>query len=354
MLSTIISDLGLYFMDDGWARFGLAFIIAFFVMTMFGTKFIHSMHRLQKKGQPIRKDGPQTHLEKQGTPTMGGILLIIAILAGSLLSMEWSGFMQWIALFALVSFGAIGFADDFGKIKKNSAYAGLSAKLRLGIGFLLSIGIAFAVNYSMPAYLPEYSIAIPGGFILPVGTALYFLFAYLVIAGSANATNITDGLDGMLAKIILPIITVLTIAVFGATNLGFFETGVFIPEAVVLYPLLGALAGALLGFLWFNGAPASIFMGDVGSLAIGGMLGTIAMLLKVEIVYGIAALMMVIILASTFLQILVYKLTKKRLFLMAPLHHHFEQKGWSETKISERFFILSIVFGLLALGLLKI
>jgi phospho-N-acetylmuramoyl-pentapeptide-transferase len=358
MLSALLSNLGFYWAEWSAFRFAASFAVAFLIVVLFGNKFVHSMRGWQKKGQPIREDGPKTHLAKVGTPTMGGLLIIAAIFGSSIFFMDWFNPSPWIALTALILFGLIGLVDDLGKIKKQSAYSGLSAKTRLGLELLLAVGLAFWIDSVMPAYLPNLSISFPGGFLWPIGI-FYFAFAYLVIAGSANATNITDGMDGMLVKVSLPVVLVLTVALFGATHYNFFINGIFLPDAAALYPVLGAAFGALLGFLWINSAPAAIFMGDVGSLAIGGLFGTVAMLLKSEIIFGVAALMMVLILASTFLQTFVYKLTKrngvgKRVFLMAPLHHHFEQKGWAETKISERFFIMSIVFSAIALALMRI
>ena len=210
----------------------------------------------------------------------------------------------------------------------------------------------------MPPYIPEYSLSIGASIILPLGI-WYFVFAYFVICGSANATNITDGLDGMLTKLYMPVLVVLVVALYGATRIGFMDTVMFLPMASGLYAVLGAAFGASLGFLWYNAKPASIFMGDVGSLALGGFMGTVAMLLKAELVMGLAAGMMVLILLSSFIQTMYFKATRKiygtgrRVFLRAPLHHHFEELGWPETKIVERFFVLSILFSGLALVFLK-
>jgi phospho-N-acetylmuramoyl-pentapeptide-transferase len=292
---------------------------------------------------------------------MGGILIIIAITVASMLFMDYQNPIPWIALGALGWFGLIGFADDCKKVSSQNKKAanGLSPQARLVLGGIGAVFLTYFINESMPAYLPELSVAVPiWGRLLPFGI-FYFVFAYFVIVGSANAANITDGLDGMLSKIMLPVFLVLLIALFGATHIGFFPHGVFLPEAAGLYPVLGAALGAVLGFLWFNSAPAAIFMGDVGSLALGGFFGTFAMLLKSELVAGIAAFMMVIILGSTFLQTTIFKLTRvltgtgRRIFKMAPLHHHFELSGWAETKISERFFILSILFSAIAVAVLR-
>jgi phospho-N-acetylmuramoyl-pentapeptide-transferase len=225
----------------------------------------------------------------------------------------------------------------------------------------------------MPGYVPNLSIVLGSSIVLPLDNIelgflfgvpltlgfLYYVFAYFVICGSANTTNITDGLDGMLSKLYLPVLVVLTVALYGATRIGFMDAVMFLPEASALYALLGAAFGAVLGFLWFNAKPASIFMGDVGSLALGGFMGTVAMLLKSEIIMGVAAGMMVLILLSSFTQIMYFKITRKisgtgkRIFLRAPLHHHFEELGWPETKIVDRFFVLSVLFSALALVLLK-
>ena len=337
-----------------------AFAVSFLIMIGFGDWFITGMRHWISRGQPIRKDGPARHLAKEGTPTMGGLLILAAVLVSSLLFMDFHNMVPWIALASLVAFGAIGFADDLGKVLNRSAYAGLSAKLRLLLGGVAAIVLAYFINQSMPAYVPELSIYFPIFHrLLPFGI-FYFVFAYFVIVGSANAANMTDGLDGMLAKIYMPVLIVITVALYSATHLKFMPGGVFLPEAVGLYPVIGAVFGAIIGFLWFNARPARIFMGDVGSLALGGFMGTVAMLLKAEIVVGFAALMMVIILGSTFLQMMTFKITKgpdgkgKKIFKMAPLHHHFELSGWSESKIVDRFFILSILFSGLALIILRL
>ncbi len=360
MLTDYFLDNGFSFFASGWTQFAGGFFIAFLIMLMFGRSFIRAMRVLQKKGQPISENVPDTHRKKAGTPTMGGILVIVAILLGSLLFMPIHNPTGWIALAALVMFGALGFADDYKKVVSQSKKAanGLSPLTRLVVEGVFVVILAYLINQTMPPYIPEYSLAIGAGIILPLGL-LYYIFAYFVICGSANATNITDGLDGMLAKLYMPVLVVLVVALYGATRIGFMDTVMFLPMASGLYAVLGAAFGAVLGFLWYNAKPASIFMGDVGSLALGGFMGTVAMLLKSEIIMGIAAGMMVLILLSSFIQTMYFKITRRisgtgrRIFLCAPLHHHFEELGWPETKIVERFFILSILFSGLALVLLK-
>ena len=360
MLTDYFLNHGFSFFASGWTQFAGGFFVSFMIMLMFGRAFIRAMRNIRKKGQPISENVPESHRQKAGTPTMGGILVIVAILVGALLFMPMSNPTGWIALAALVMFGGLGFVDDYKKVSSQSKKAsnGLSPMTRLLVEGVFVIILAYLINKTMPPYIPEYSLAIGAGIILPLGL-LYYVFAYFVICGGANATNITDGLDGMLAKLYMPVLVVLVVALYGATRIGFMDTVMFLPMANGLYGVLGAAFGAVLGFLWYNSKPASIFMGDVGSLALGGFMGTVAMLLKSELIMGIAAGMMVLILLSSFIQTMYFKTTRKltgtgrRVFLRAPLHHHFEELGWTETKIVERFFILSILFSGLALVLLK-
>lgn len=360
MLTDFFISRGISIFASGWTGFAAAFGLAFVIMFLFGRPFIAAMHAWQKKGQPISENVPESHRKKAGTPTMGGLLVLLAIILPSLLFMPMHSTVAWIALLSLVMFGAIGFVDDYKKVTSQSKKAsnGLSPKLRLILEGVCVIILAYLINRTMPIYIPAYSLAIGSSIILPLGV-LYYVFAYFVICGSANATNITDGLDGMLAKLYMPVLIVLVVALYGATRIGFMDTVMFLPGASGLYAVLGAAFGAVLGFLWYNSKPASIFMGDVGSLALGGFMGTVAMLLKSEIIMGVAAGMMVLILLSSFTQTMFFKITKhatgtgRRIFLRAPLHHHFEELGWAETKIVERFFIISILFSGLALVLLK-
>ncbi len=360
MLTDFFLSRGVTFFASGWMQFAAAFGLAFVIMMLFGRPFISVMRQWQKKGQPISENVPKSHREKTGTPTMGGILIVLAILIPSVLFMPVNNPTGWIALLSLVLFAMLGFADDYKKVTSQSKKAsnGLSPRLRLIIEGVFVVILAYLINQTMPPYIPELSLALPFGIILPLGI-FYYVFAYFVICGAANATNITDGLDGMLAKLYLPVLIVLVVALYGATRIGFMDTVMFLPAASGLYAVLGAAFGAVLGFLWYNSKPAAIFMGDVGSLALGGFMGTVAMLLKSEIIMGIAAAMMVLILLSSFIQTMFFKASRKitgtgrRVFLRAPLHHHFEELGWTETKIVERFFIISILFSGLALVLLK-
>ena len=375
MLTDFLISRGYQFFASGWTQFATSFGTAFLIMIIFGRGFIRLMHKIQGKGQPISENVPEQHKKKAGTPSMGGVLILISVFVSSLLFMPMHNVTGWIALASLLMFGAIGFVDDYKKISSQSKKAanGLSPATRLGIEAICVAVLAYLINKTMPGYVPNLSIVLGSTLELPLDAwhigylfgvpltfgFLYYVFAYFVICGSANATNITDGLDGMLAKLYMPVLIVLVVALYGATRTGFMDAVIFLPQTSALYAVLGAVFGGVLGFLWFNAKPASIFMGDVGSLALGGFMGTVAMLLKSEIIMGVAAGMMVLILLSSFIQTFVFKLTRKisgtgkRVFLRAPIHHHFEELGWPETKIVDRFFIISILFSGLALVLLK-
>lgn len=375
MLTDFMANHGYPFFLSGWVQLGFSFGVAFMIMLIFGNSFIRFMRKIQGKGQPISENVPLEHRKKAGTPSMGGLLIIISVLISVLLFMPMQNMTGWIAIIAMLLFAAIGFADDYKKISSQSKKAsnGLSPKLRLILEAICVFGLAYFINKTMPGYVPELSIVLGSSIVLPLDSLtlgymfgipltlgfLYYIFAYFIICGSANAANITDGLDGLLSKLYLPVLIVMVVALYGATRIGFMDSVMFLPEASALYAPLGAMFGAVLGFLWFNSKPASIFMGDVGALALGGFMGTVAMLLKSEIIIGISAGMMVLILLSSFIQTMCFKITRKitgtgrRIFLRAPLHHHFEELGWPETKIVDRFFVISILFAGLALMLLK-
>ena len=360
MLTDFFLARGATFFASGWTQFAGGFGLAFLIMLIFGRPFIRAMHAWQKKGQPISENVPASHRAKAGTPTMGGLLVVLAILVSSVLFMPMGNPTGWVALLALTMFATLGFVDDYKKVSSQSVKSsnGLKPSTRLIIEALFVVILTYLINKTMPAYVPDLSLSFGSWIAWPLGL-WYYVFAYFVICGSANATNITDGLEGMLAKRYMPVLVVLVVALYGATRIGFMDTVLFLPEASGLYAVLGAAFGAVLGFLWFNAKPASIFMGDVGSLALGGFMGTVAMLLKSEIIMGVAAGMMVLILMSSFIQTMVFKVTRiatgtgRRVFLRAPLHHHFEELGWVETKIVDRFFILSVMFAGLALVILK-
>ena len=337
--------------------FSGAFVTSFLLILFFGKIFIPIMKTSQRLKQPIRTDGIKAHIdEKVGTPTMGGILTIIAILISSFLFMDSGNLISWIPLIAMVSFGIIGLIDDLSKLKRQNSYGGMSGWGRLATGGVISIILTFMIDSVMPAYLPPLSIVLPFGIIIPLGI-FYFVWSYFVITGTANAANLTDGQDGLLSKVLMPVIVVMIIALIGLTRVNFMPNLIYLPEAAALFPIFGGMTGAILGFLWFNSKPASIFTGDVGSYGLGALLGTCALLMKSEIIMAVASGVMVIVVISSFMQMMYYKFIApkgKAPFLMAPLHHHYEKKGIPETKITERFFIASIIFAGIAIALLKL
>jgi phospho-N-acetylmuramoyl-pentapeptide-transferase len=336
-------------------RTGGAIMTALLFVFLFGPIIIDNLRVRQGKGQPIREDGPQSHFAKRGTPTMGGIMILAGVSVATLLWANWSSPYVWIVLGVTLGYGAIGFWDDYLKVTKQST-SGFGSRARLG----LEIGIAAAATYAvMKLGKPGFSDALTVPFfktvIIPFG--IFFVFiGTVVIAGAGNSVNLTDGLDGLA---IVPVM--IAAATFGLIS---YLTGnaVFsnylqihhVPGAGELAIICGALIGAGLGFLWFNAPPAMIFMGDTGSLALGGALGAIAVATKHEIVLAIVGGLFVLETLSVIIQVASYKLTGKRVFRMAPLHHHFEQKGWKESTVVVRFWIISVVLALVGLSTLKL
>ncbi len=308
-----------------------------------------------KAGQVVRNDGPQTHLVKAGTPTMGGALILLAVALSTLLWMDFSNRYVWIVLGVSLAFGAIGFYDDYKKIvRKNSA--GLAARWKYfwQSVFALLVAIALYRTAQTPAetslYVPLFKqVAIPLG-------VFFVALAYFMIAGFSNAVNLTDGLDGLAIMPSVLVVTALGAFAYLAGNKVFSEyLGIpSIPGAGELTIYCGALAGAGLGFLWFNAYPAQVFMGDVGALAIGAALGTLAVIVRQEIVLLVMGGVFVVETASVMLQVASFKLTGKRIFRMAPIHHHFELKGWPESHVIVRFWIVSVVLVLIGLATLKV
>lgn len=309
-----------------------------------------------KVGQMVRTDGPQTHLTKLGTPTMGGVMIILAITITCLLFANLSNWFIWILLFTLISTGIVGFIDDYLKIiLKNSQ--GLASRYKLCAQSVICVSIALILLYVVK--LPNSTqVVIPffKTILYPFGVVGFFALSYLVIVGSSNAVNLTDGLDGL---VVIPIITVavgLGIFAYIAGN-NYFANYLLFPYvrgASEIVVFLGALIGSCLGFLWFNAYPARVFMGDVGSLAIGAVLGTIAIILRQEIVYATLGGIFVLEALSVIIQVISYKTRGKRIFLMAPIHHHFELKGWKETQVVVRFWIISIILLLISLSTIKL
>jgi len=335
-------------------RVGAAAVMAFLLTVLLGPIFIRWLKRMQVR-QVIRDDGPESHLEKQGTPTMGGLLMMLGVLLPSLLWADLTVPYVQVTLAVFVVFGAIGFIDDYLKIRNRD-----SKGFRGTIKFVLEAAVIFAVviyivvfdtgytTYLSIPFWKEYA-AVDLGWIYP-------LFAVAVIVGAANAVNLTDGLDGLaIAPLIICAITYLIFSyISGRIDWSGYLLIPYIKGAGEVGIVCAAMAGAGLGFLWFNAYPAQVFMGDVGSLSFGGMLGTVAVVTKHELVLALAGGLFVMEALSVILQVGCFKLSGKRIFRMAPIHHHFELKGWAEPKVIVRFWILSIIFSMLALGTLKI
>jgi phospho-N-acetylmuramoyl-pentapeptide-transferase len=333
-------------------RAGGAVITALVCMMWLMPRLIDWLRIKQGKGQPIREDGPQSHLvAKKGTPTMGGLGILMSLILSTILWMELSNGFVWACLFVTIGFGAIGFMDDYAKVTKQS-HRGLSAKRRLLFEFLIA-GAACAWIASMTNTTVYFPLLKNTG--IDLGYA-YILFAAFVVVGSGNAVNLTDGLDGLATMPV--IIAALTFGVIAylVGNVKFAEyLGVhYVAGAGTLAIFCWALIGAGLGFLWFNAPPAAVFMGDTGSLALGGALGTIAVVAKHEIVLVIVGGLFVAEALSVMIQVLWFKRTGRRVFRMAPIHHHFELMGWKESTVVIRFWIVSIMLALAGLSTLKI
>lgn len=332
-------------------RAGAAVATALFVGLIIGPRFIGWLRVRQGKGQPIRDDGPQSHLAKRGTPTMGGLMILTSFGISVMIWMDLSNPYVWACLFVTLGFGMIGFLDDYDKVSKAS-HKGVSGKVRLAGEFLIA-GIASWIIIEQNGtnlYLPFFShIAIDLGY-------FYILFAAVTIVGFGNAVNLTDGLDGLATMPVIIAAVAFMMIVYLSGNARFAEyLGIpHIPGAGDLAILCGAIIGAGLAFLWFNAPPAAVFMGDTGSLALGGALGVIAVTAKHELVLGIIGGLFVVEALSVIIQVFFYKRTGKRVFRMAPIHHHFEQMGWSEPTVVIRFWIIALVLALAGLSTLKI
>jgi phospho-N-acetylmuramoyl-pentapeptide-transferase len=337
-------------------RTGGAMFTAGAFVFLFGPWIIDHLRIRQGKGQPIRTDGPQSHLiTKKGTPTMGGLMILLGLVVATALWANLGNSYVWIVLGVTLTFGAIGLYDDYLKVTKQT-HAGVSGKLRFAIEALVA-GVACYVIMSLGREPFASSLTFPffKELILPLGW-FFIVFGAFIIVGAGNAVNLTDGLDGLA---IVPVMIaagcfgVFAWVVGNAVFSDYLQLH-FVAGTGELAVLCGAVIGAGLGFLWFNAPPASIFMGDTGSLALGGMLGAIAVAAKHEIVLGIVGGLFVLEAVSVIVQVVSYRLTGKRVFRMAPLHHHFEQKGWTEPQIVIRFWIISVVLALLGLSTLQL
>ncbi len=332
-------------------RAGAALMTALVIGLVIGPRFIDMLRVRQGKGQPIREDGPQSHLAKRGTPTMGGLMILISLVISMLLWMDLTNPFVWACLAVTCGFGLIGFLDDYDKVKKRST-AGVSGKARLAGEFLVAGVAAWIIvsQVSTNLYVPFLS-----GRYIPLGP-FYYVFAAFVMVGFGNAVNLTDGLEGLAAMpVVIAAGTFAVIAYLaGRADFSAYLGIPHVPRAGDLAILCAAIMGACLAFLWFNAPPAAVFMGDTGSLALGGALGAIAVASHHEIVLLIVGGLFVIETASVIIQVAVYKRTGKRVFKMAPIHHHFEQLGWKESTVVIRFWIVSIVLALIGLSTLKL
>jgi phospho-N-acetylmuramoyl-pentapeptide-transferase len=331
-------------------------ITALFWIFLFGPWIISQLKVKQGRGQPIRSDGPQRHIvEKQGTPTMGGLMILSGIFVATVLWADLSNLYVWAVLFVTMGFGAIGFYDDYLKVTRASVH-GFSSKLRLAAEFIIA-GIAVLCFMWIGERPLSSSLALPFFKDLLIYFGPFFiLIGMLVIVGAGNAVNITDGLDGLA---IVPVMIAagsyaLIAYLVGNFNFSEYLQLHFVKGTGELAIICGAMVGAGLGFLWFNAPPAMIFMGDTGSLALGGALGAIAVAVKHEIVLMVIGGLFVLETVSVIVQVISFKTTGKRVFAMAPLHHHFEQKGWKEPTIVIRFWIIAFVLALIGLSTLKL
>jgi phospho-N-acetylmuramoyl-pentapeptide-transferase len=337
-------------------RSGAACLTALVVSFLLGPTFIRWLRRVQRNGQPIRPDGPERHLvEKKGTPTMGGVLILAALTISTLLWADLRSGYVWAVLLLTLGYGALGFADDYIKLSKAN-FRGLSGRGKLIVQAVLGLAAAIWIMWLTRGPLgTELTVPVFKDVMIPLGYA-FPLFGMLVMLGSSNAVNLTDGLDGLaiVPTIICAGVFALIAYLVGNHVFADYLQLNHVPGAGELTVVCSALIGAGLGFLWFNAPPAAVFMGDTGSLAIGGALGAIAVAVKHEIVLAIVGGLFVVETVSVIVQVFWYKRTGRRVFLMAPLHHHFEKKGWAEPTIVIRFWIISMILALVGLATLKI
>ena len=338
-------------------RAGGATMTALLISFLLAPWMINTLRARQVRGQPIRADGPQSHLTtKVGTPTMGGLLILIASIGATLLWGNLQNIFLWIALLTTVGFGLIGFADDYLKLRGNSS-DGVPGRIKLVLEAVIAIVSVIFISANLPSELAtSYAVPFLKDVLLPFGLPLYLIAGLIVIVGASNSVNLTDGLDGLA---IVP--TMIAAASFGfiaylvgnAIFANYLQVH-YVPGTGELAVFCAALIGSGLGFLWYNAPPAAVFMGDTGSLALGAALGTIAIITKHELVLAIIGGLFVLEAVSVIVQVASFKLTGKRVFAMAPLHHHFEQRGWAESTIVIRFWIISVVLALVGLATLKL
>jgi len=336
-------------------RTGGALATSLIICFIFGPRIIRWLRSKQGEGQPIRTDGPETHLKKKGTPTMGGLMILISVTVSTLLWTDMTNAYTWIVLCVTIGFGTIGFLDDYQKLTRRSHH-GVPGKVRLAAQAVIS-GIAVYAIMSLASRDQATGLAIPfvKDYMLPLGW-FYIVVAMFVIVGASNAVNLTDGLDGLATVPVMIVALCFGLICYLVGNLKFADY-LQIHHVVgsgELAVFCGALVGACLGFLWYNAPPAQVFMGDTGSLSLGSALGTIAVIIKHELVLAIIGGLFVAETMSVIIQVASFKLTGKRVFRMAPLHHHFEKLGWSEPTVVVRFWIVACILGLVGLSTLKL
>lgn len=336
-------------------RTGGAVFLSFIFCLLIGPVFINWLKACQKDGQPIRAEGPQTHFSKKGTPTMGGLMIVGGITLSVLFWANLSNLYVWLLLFVLWGFAAAGFLDDWMKLTKKSS-AGISGYTKLGLQFLVSLIACLGVMYLEKGNMNTV-LTFPFFKNLFLDLSFFYIpFVLVLMVGASNAVNLTDGLDGLVSvPVIMATFVFMVISyVVGRVDYANYLQIYYVAGAGEMTVFCGAVIGAVLGFLWFNAPPAKVFMGDTGSLALGGVLGLLSVITKHEIVLAIAGGIFVVEALSDIIQVGSYKLRHKRVFLMAPIHHHFEKKGWPETTVVVRFWIVSILLALLALSTLKL
>jgi phospho-N-acetylmuramoyl-pentapeptide-transferase len=331
-----------------------AVLTALIASFLLGPSMISWLRRL-KVGQQVRDDGPKTHLSKQGTPTMGGLLIIAALVSSVLLWSDLTNKYVWVVLFSTLAFGGIGFWDDYLKVVKKRS-TGLRAYQKFGLQIVASLAVGlFLYKFSGDLQATYLSVPFMKRLLLDLGW-FYIPFVAVVMVGSSNAVNLTDGLDGLAIGLVGIAATANAVIVYLGGNkiIADYLKILYIPGSGELSIFCGAMVGASLGFLWYNTHPAEVFMGDVGSLSLGGALGTLAVVTKHELILIITGGIFVMETVSVAMQVASFKLTGKRIFRMAPIHHHFEQIGWPESKVIVRFWIIGIILALISIGSLKL
>ena len=322
---------------------------------LFGKPLIAVLRRKQGKGQPIRDDGPEGHFVKAGTPTMGGLLIVGALLTSTLMWARLDNPFIWMVLFVTMSFAAIGFADDYAKVSKQTT-AGVSSKMRLLLGLIIAAIAGFwAAQYHPEGLQNQLALPVFKDTLINLGF-LFVPFSVIVIVGSANAVNLTDGLDGLAIMPVMIAAGALGVIAYAVGRVDFTDylDVHYVPGTGEILIFTAGIFGGGLGFLWYNAPPAAVFMGDTGSLALGGALGAIAVATKHELVLAIVGGLFVVEALSVIIQVLYFKRTGKRVFLMAPIHHHYEKKGWAEPQIVIRFWIISLILAMIGLATLKV